>query len=207
MVVAKCPIPEFNEAKHQYFIDGQKVPGVNEILKSVGLTKDFAGVDTFYRERGIASHKAIEYFIHGELDEETIDPVCAPYLEGFKKWWATIPVERRKGEHSATATEVRLYSEQYGFAGTIDLVLADGIWDYKCSKDPDKASELQGLMYEWLVFENFSHALPFNVLQLPGDGSYTPIESTESANWQLLDAVMRLYQWKVKNVRRLQMAR
>lgn len=180
-------IPDFDPVKHVYRVNGKKVPGVTEVLKSIGITKEFSGVDPFYRDRGIASHAAIDLYLHDDLDETSLDPVCVPYLEGFKKWWVPQSCE----------TELMLYSEKYGFAGTMDLVLEDGIYDYKCSKDPDKASDLQGLMYQWLVLENRGKYLPFEVLQLPGDGTCIPIPQSERG-WDLLDAIMRLYQWKVK---------
>lgn len=201
---AQCPVPDFDEAKHIYRIGERRIPGVSEILKTIGIVKDFSGVDPFYRERGIACHRAIELYINGDLDEETLDPVCAPYLDGFKKWWT------QQGVIASTplATEARLYSQKFGFSGTIDLILGNTIIDYKCSKSPDPASELQGLMYQWLAHENYDELMPFGVLQLPGDGTFVPIPGTINYQWDLLDGIIDLYKWKrSKHVPRMSVGR
>lgn len=198
-MIPKCVVPDFDEATHTYYVEGKKVPGVSDILKTVGISKDFAGVDPFYRERGIASHKAIEYLLAGVLDESSLDPVCVPYVDGFKKW--------RELNQGTSLSEVRLYSPTHNYAGTLDLVVfGQGVYDYKCSKDPDIAYEIQGLFYEWLVFENFDVKLPFSVIKLPGTGDYDMLPSTVSGQWTLLDSVMNLYRWrKRKHVQRVSM--
>lgn len=189
---------EFDEEKHVYRVGGKKVPAVSDILKSIGISKDFTMVDPFYRDRGIAVHKAIEFYLEGDLDESQLDSVCVPYIDGFKKWWGERPY------NMGLSKELRLYSQKYNFAGTLDLVLWDDgkIVDYKCSKSPDPASELQGVLYQQLVLENYQKVLPFSVLQLPGDGLFMEIKHLEPQS-DLLEAIMRLYNWKKGNVPKL----
>lgn len=195
--VAQCVIPEFDKEKHVYYVDGQKVPGVSEILRGLGLSKEYGGVSPFYAERGTAVHKAIEYLLAGELDEDTLDPLLVPYINGFKAWW-----KDRVFPSLPPPTEVRLYSRRLNYAGTVDLLtLPDEIWDYKCSKDPDPAFELQGLLYENLVLENFGVTAVFRVLQLPGENNFKVLENSESLNVPLLESIMSLWRWKTKNRR------
>ena len=183
---------EFNEAEHVYTVDGIVRPGITDILKKTGISKDYDGVDPFYRDRGIAVHLAIKFFLKGTLDESTLDPVCVPYLEGFKSWWTEAPLRR------VQASEMPLYSERLGFCGTLDLVTAGTILDMKCSKDPDPASEVQGAAQQVLWFDNFNFQLPFNVLQLPGDGTFKLIDYRQDHPIKLWESVMEVYKWKCK---------
>lgn len=182
---------EFDEANHLYTVDGVLRPGITDILKKSGISKDYDGVDPFYRDRGTAVHLAIKFFLKGTLDESTLDPVCAPYLEGFKKWWSTVE------DLPLQASEKALYSPRLGFCGTLDLVIGDVILDMKCSKDPDPASEVQGAAQQILWAENVGTMLPFRVLQLPGNGDFNIIEY-EKTSPNLWDGVMEVYHWKCR---------
>lgn len=166
----------------------QEKPRVTDIIRALGLSKDYAGISPFYRERGIAVHKCIELFFKGTLDEESIDEVCKPYFEGFKKWWA---------EYSCKTGLIQseLHLENDDYQGTLDLCVADAIYDFKCSKSHDRAAEIQGAGYKNLL-ETDS---PFTVIQLPGDGSYKLIEYESSI--ALWDATWTLYQWKMNGGR------
>lgn len=155
-------------------------PRVTEIIKAVGLGKDFSGVDPFYKERGSAVHLAIHYYLKGTLDLDSLDPACKPYFEGFLKWW-------EKNKTDKFESEVTVENEDY--YGTPDLVTTR-IWDFKCSKSHDPVAELQGAGYKKLK----NNAEPFTVVQLPGDGSYKEIEY--KSHWYLWDAVWELYCWK-----------
>lgn len=178
---------QFDPTTHRYSVDGKKVPGVSEILKTVGLGKDFSGVDDFYRQRGVAVHKAIELFIGGVLDESSVHPLWEPYFTGFRRFIG-------KRSLPGGYCELPLYSEEFGFAGTVDLYLPGiGIFDYKCSKSADLVAKFQGDAYRLLIAENFGDNVPFRVVQLPGDGTYQLISYTEKNLWE---SVMELYREK-----------
>lgn len=182
---------EFDEASHTYTVDGVVRPGITDILKKSGISKDYDGVDTFYRDRGIAVHLAVKFFLNGTLDESTLDPVCLPYLEGFERFWHQVKSSRFEG------SEIPLFSPRLLFCGTLDLIVNGTIYDMKCSKDPDPASEVQGAAQQVLWDENCGVELPFRVLQLPGDGTYKVIDyGPRSPN--LWDGVMEVYRWKCK---------
>jgi hypothetical protein len=179
----------FDEASHTYYVDGKKKPGVNEILKAVGLSKDWTGVDSFYRDRGVAVHKAIDLYLRGTLDESSIDPFVAPYFRQFLEWQ-----REQKDWGGIILTERPFYSEIYDYCGTVDLIANGTIWDYKCSKSPDPVAELQGIGYRVLVLEVFGHDYPSKVLQLPGVGKAKVINY--DGGLDLWDAVMKLYNWR-----------
>lgn len=158
-------------------------PRVTEIIKKVGLGKDFTGVDTFYRDRGTACHKAIELYLAGQLDESSIDESYKGHFAGFLKWWGDF-------KHVKFQTEQHLENEDY--QGTIDLIMAEVIYDFKCSKSHDRVAEIQGAGYKKLAKNNG----PFIVVQFPGDGTY---ELTEyRAPVEIWDATWTLYKWKTK---------
>lgn len=94
---------EFDEATHTYRVNGQKWPGVTEILRPL---QDFSGVDPTVLKRaqdfGIALHKACELDANGTLDESTLDPQLAPWLEQFRAFlydtrWKVLGTEEMVG--------------------------------------------------------------------------------------------------------------
>lgn len=181
----------FEPREHRYYYGGKEVPSVSSIIKRIGLGKDYGMVNPWYAERGTAVHKAIELYLHGKLDEGSIDENYKGHFEGFKAWW------QDKDPAQVLAVELPLYSARLNFAGTVDMVYGEMIYDFKTSKDPDPASELQGAAYQHLWGEYHGLGFPFRVLQLPGDGSFREIDykTEDPALWQ---SCMSLYRWHLK---------
>lgn len=188
----------FDAENHKYFWNGKEVPGVTEILKKIGITRDYEKVDNFYRERGQHVHKAIEFYTSGTLDEDSLDPVnVLPYFKAFQKFQVSDNYRVKK-------TEVPLYSQKYGFAGTIDQtgalyngtsVAEDGITDIKVTESSDKAADLQLCMYANLFYENVGYWPSFRmVLELHGDEKATPI--FYKTDPKICAAIMEIYRWK-----------
>lgn len=187
----------FNPEGHIYFWNGKEVPSVSSILKTIGITRDYERVDPFYRERGTYVHRAVEFHVKHTLDEESLDQEnVLPYVQAFKKF------ESEEG-YCVTETEVPLYSETYGFAGTLDHIskfkdrrfLRKGICDIKVTEKSDKAADLQLCAYAVLFHENFGQWPTFRmVLELHRDETAKPIfYQTSPLIWK---AVMELYTWK-----------
>ena len=99
---------------HQYTHNGLPLPSVTGILKAEGFI-DTAFFDDWSRDRGSMVHLATAYDDAGELDEDTIDPAIAPYIEAWRKF-------RRESGFVTEASEVSLRSTLYRFAGTIDTI-------------------------------------------------------------------------------------
>jgi hypothetical protein len=181
----------FDEAKHEYKWNGEHVPGVSEILKETGQAKDWTGVPTYYRDRGTATHKAISLYLKGVLDEDSVDPAIRPYLEQFKQWDQSQPL-------NTPITEQAYYSELKGFAGTLDLICCGVIYDIKCSKRLDKSStwqyDCQGSGYRTLIKENLHVDYPFKILLLTGAGPAEVVHM--GADPYIWDNVMTLYNLK-----------
>src|ERR1035437_68029 len=81
------PELRFEAEKHEYFIGKKKIPSVSSILQKVGLTKNYDGVDPYYRDRGVATHKAIELYLKGILDPTSLDIAIKPQFEAFLSYW------------------------------------------------------------------------------------------------------------------------
>ncbi len=180
----------FDPEKHQYWIGKKRIPGVSEILQKVGLVKDYKGVDPFYRDRGIATHKAIELHLSGSLDPESLDPNVKPCFEAFLKYSADHPLG------DILALEKPMVNLSETFAGTPDLITTKAIFDWKCSKSHDKVAELQGQAYACLAFHlNHEHIYrPFIVVELHDDGTYE--EFNYGSDYHRWISVMDLYDWR-----------
>ncbi len=103
--------------KHRYFVDGRRVPGVSEIMKDCGLTNypDTPEVAAA-AERGTNVHLACQYYDDNTLDEDTVLDEYIPYLNQWKKF-------RTENPGVIVASEIKLYSKIWNFAGTIDRVI------------------------------------------------------------------------------------
>lgn len=183
---------DFDAEAHTYRVDGEIKPHITQILGELKLVQGYEFVDPFYRDRGLAVHECVRLWVKDLLDPFSVDPECEPFFEGFKKWWFESGVQP---EH-VRASEAPLYSARLDYCGTPDLVIHE-IIEIKCSKKPDRAAELQGVLQQNLWGDNFGELIPFKILQLPGDGTYKVIDyKTKDAN--LAEAIMSLYRWKVK---------
>lgn len=190
-MLRSAPGLTFEPVEHKYFHNGVELPSVSSILKVLGFTKDYSMVDPWYAARGTATHKAIELYLRGELDESSVDPSYRGHFEGFKLWW------KDKDPNKILASELSLCSARLKFAGTLDLVYGETIYDFKTSKNPDPVSELQGSGYQTLWGEYHGIDFPFRVLQLPGDGSFKEIDY-RTQDPTLWESCMSLYRWLIK---------
>lgn len=171
---------------HQYFLGEKELPSVSHILKITKLGKDNDNIPPFFRERGIAGHLCVELHLKDQLDESTIDPELVPFFDGFKAFIVDHPIK-------PLFIEQRRYNESWGFAGTMDLIAEDAIYDWKFSKNHDRVAELQGQGYKILTHETHPN-LPFKVVQFPGDGSYEIFDyGNKTDTWP---HVMEIYKWK-----------
>lgn len=108
----------FDELSHTYRWDGEVVPSVTQILRPL----DAATLDAIpsltlkvAAQRGVAVHRACEFLDQGRLNERSIDPRIAGYVDAWRKF-------RREAEFVAAYSELRLYHPKWGYAGTIDSV-------------------------------------------------------------------------------------
>ena len=108
---------EFEDESHTYRWDGSVVPSVTQLLKPVGFDYDSIPrhIVQHASERGTAVHAATEFYDDGDLDEDSVDLEILPYVQAWRLF-------REQSGFQVFRSEVRVYSERHGFAGTFDCL-------------------------------------------------------------------------------------
>lgn len=105
----------FSEEGHYYTtMDGHRLPSVTGILLSEGFI-DARWFDEYSCTRGIYVHQARHLDDEGTLDESTIDPEIAPYLEAWRRF-------KRESGFIIEESEVPKANLLYGYAGRPDVI-------------------------------------------------------------------------------------
>ena len=183
----------FNEENHTYTLDGKPLMSVTKILRPAGA--DYSKIPPHVLEnarvRGVASHKACELYDLGILDNDSVDDIVRPYLNGWIKF-----VSEHDYEH--IASEIPLYSEKYMYAGTPDkLCLLDGvktIIDLKCTAKMSPVTALQTSAYA----EPTSSTRRLCV-RLKNDGTYEKREYTDKNDFYIFLSLLNIAKWSAKN--------
>ena len=134
--------PYFETKLHLYHTpDGTRLEGVTDILQ--GELGGFDGFPEAAAMRGTDVHNAIQYYNEGDLNEDTLTPEIAAYLECFK---------RAKEFHGIKIlqNEVSRYHHKYFYGGRLDAIVeingVKGVIDYKTGM-PDKRNKWQLAAY------------------------------------------------------------
>jgi hypothetical protein len=119
---------EFEESPHTYKLDGIVVPSVTQVIsETIGHGWQ---AEQWYLDRGRAIHKCAEFIC--KKKEFKFDERLTGYIEALKKFFAETKAEIIK-------SELRVASNVYQYAGTIDLICKIGnknvILDWKHSID------------------------------------------------------------------------
>lgn len=182
----------FDEKTHTYWDGKKKIPGVTDVLRKVGLTKSYEGVDPYFATRGIATHLCNELWLKGTLDESTIDAQVLPFHMAFRK-------HLDKTGYEPTLVEKILYSSFLGYAGRIDYYgKQDGkmvLKDAKCTKNHDRGSDYQLCLQAYALVECGYPVDKMEILELHEDGSYDAFEYPFDI--EIAPAIMRLYRRRV----------
>ena len=97
---------------HKYTVDGKGFPGVTTIIGDVyGRYPYPEGA----AERGHHVHLATQLYDEDDLDEGTLDPLVAGYLEGWKLF-------REEMAFTPTQIEMLVHNSTYGYCGTLDRI-------------------------------------------------------------------------------------
>lgn len=106
----------FNEAQHRYFLGSRELPGVNSILKEIGLIDDRFFTD-MGKIRGRAVHKGVDLLIRNRLDFASLHPEVEGHIfavQAFMLESGFSPI--------LELCEKPQYHPVYLYAGTPDLV-------------------------------------------------------------------------------------
>lgn len=82
---AADPEFSFDRERHEYRLGGRVVPSTTQVLRAAGfIGRSFAS--DYSRRRGEYVHLACHLHDRGVLDEESLDPVIAPYLQAYRSF-------------------------------------------------------------------------------------------------------------------------
>ena len=196
MVEVKDPVLSFDEAKHEYRIDGQVVPSVTEIIAPLSdHSRVPAETLEFKRSLGKAVHKAIELYEGADgLDMESLDLQALPYFEGWLKF-------KRESRFQAEIVERPYGSAKLRFAGTPDVIGSrtecfDELLDVKCTYAMEPATGVQLAGYEILLEENGIKIKRRGGVQLMPDGTFRYHEFKSRNDRIVFLSCLNLFNWK-----------
>jgi len=134
----------FDDSTHTYRLKGRIIPGVTSVLQDNFGTRPYWS--EWHANRGKAVHLSIHYMIQNRLDWNTVDERIKARIEAFQKCI-------KENNFQVEKSEIKLCSNRYRFAGTLDLILqGDILADIKSSIEP--MVDLQLAAYSLLWEEN-----------------------------------------------------
>lgn len=179
----------FDKENHKYFYAGYPVPGLNEILESMGLC-DFSNVPPGLLEYktaiGDAVHLALDLDSAGILDEESLDDQTLPRVEAYRKF-------AKDHQFVTEWSERQLFSER-GYAGTGDRGgKMNGLSAYVDIKTGCKYRENR------LKTAGYNAILQYAVrgcVYLFEDGTYEWDEHEDDEDYDIWIFLVRAFHWK-----------
>lgn len=183
------PEIKFVEESHRYYVDDQEYVSVTQVLMDMGLYGDAANFWTEYsRDRGTFVHKAIELYVGGELDEESLHPVLLPYLIAFKSFMADTDFVPSEMENPH-ASDIHLLAGTPDFIGVLNGKLS--VVDIKTG-EPGPAVRLQLAAYELL----YGKPLKRYSLHLMETGKYKLTCHDGRQDRAVFLAALSVYHWR-----------
>lgn len=182
----------FDEIKHEYFLNGAKLPSVTKVLQGAGVI-DLSGIPLdkleVARQRGIDVHSACELYDLNNLQEGYSNPYLDAWIE-FRRDTGFMPLEIEKF----------VYSARYRFAGTPDRVGMLNkltIVDIKTSEDLSPATALQTAGYELAYNEmNGNKAKERVAVLLTAEGKYKIEPYRDKNDINVFLAALSIHNWK-----------
>lgn len=198
----------FDEAAHEYRLDGRRLPSVTQIIAP--LSADWLRAiprDVLEAKRafGSAVHLACELDESAELDDEATDERVMRCVHAWRKFKADTGA-------SVVMTEQRLYHPGMHFAGTLDRLLylrspgaqAGATWiiDLKTSAEAHASYGVQLAGYALLLragsdglIDNLA-GLRRGTVHLSDDGAYRLHEHRNYNDEAAFMACLALHNWK-----------
>lgn len=168
---------EFDEQKHEYRVDGRKVPSVTDIITPL-TAKHYGDIAKEIllaaAERGTVVHEACEYLDYGCTAE-----VPAEY-EGYVQAYADFLNDFRP---ELLAAEKMVYSAEGDYAGRLDRwFLMDGktaVLDIKTTSSPNRANYMAGCCQTIAYADAVGDVKRRFLLYLKKEGRYRLIDCAE----------------------------
>lgn len=188
------PKIEFIPEPHGIRINGIPVPTITQILKSEGFVDD-TWYDEASRERGHHVHLACHLDNIGQLDEDSVDPIVAGYLESWRKFKRTCRYEVALSEHP-------MGSDRFWYGGILDSA---GI----LNNTPSIVEIKTGNIEPWVALQTAAQELLIGKphkrfgIRLYDTGALGKlVPFTNSTDRDVFLAVLSIHNWKKNNLKR-----
>jgi hypothetical protein len=129
--IASRPVLTFDEEPHIYRVDGRAVPSVTQVIKEAYGDLVWPWRDEFAMDRGRLVHHALHLWAQRDLDVKSLSEYIAGYVAAGIRWLSESGFELQASEH-------RMYSAIYDYAGTCDII---GVLDRKSAVVDYKTGE------------------------------------------------------------------
>lgn len=192
---------DFDPETHTYRVRGVLVPHVTGILTPL---ERYYGVPSgaleYASERGRDVHSACEYLDQDDLDPASLDEEIAPYVTAYERF---LDDARPEWE----AIESWVWSERYGYAGTLDRVgvlhglkrTPAAVIDIKTVSALSPVTGLQLAAYEHAYREmrgrGAARRLARYALQLRPDSTYRLAQYAEPTDYSVFLAQLSVAGW------------
>lgn len=189
---------------HEYFLNGQRVPGVGEILRSSGIIS-YSGIPEYVIERaanrGIAVHQACDDLDHGRPDWWSDDPELGFRVNAWKQFKQDTGFEIELSEHV-------VYSSRWNYAGTIDRagmirrgsITLPVVLDIKATWKLNPWTAIQLAAYaEALIGFKYARVQRM-IVHLKPKGGYEVVECNNDEDREIFLGAVRLSKWKAANL-------
>lgn len=197
MNLADAPLL-FDDGQHRYTIAGVNVPSVSRIIDTLeDLSAIPAGVLERKTQIGKAVHACCEFLDLDDLDEATIAPEWAPYVNAYREFLVDYDVQWE-------SIETKDANRTHWYAGTVDrfgLIRKRGTepWlralvDLKTRATLPPKIGVQLAAYEGLN-PKYRGASRY-ALQLKPSGKYHLEQFSRAADWSTFLACLTVYKFK-----------
>ena len=182
----------FDEQRHEYRMLGSVVPSVTQILRPLS---DFSGVSRAVldakRDLGQRVHLACQLADEDDLDEASVEPDVAPYLQGWRQF-------RRDTGALVLLNEGKVADPLLLYAGTLDRVVEINgerwLIDLKtCISTPLAVGPQTAAYLRALGDSSVTHR---GALRLRPDGTYRLDALTGADDWACFVACLTLHRFK-----------
>lgn len=183
------PALTFDAEKHEYRIDGRRVPSVTQVLQGAGLI-DTRWFNDEARMRGTYVAQATQFYDEGTLDYDALDDELKPYVMAWERFLV-------QSDAQVENVEMMVIHPSRRYAGTLDriIVLNRQRWVLDI-KTGSKAAwhGLQTIAYADCIVGWYRRAS----IILQDDGRYLFNEHGESSDRDVFLSALNLYHWKAE---------
>lgn len=191
----------FDPVKHEYFLGGDKLPGVTSILQVLG---GYEGIPKHIldaaAERGTAVHRVCELHDLGTLDYGSLDDELIWYLMAWQKFLddkkpEIIEIERPR--HHPLAKYAGTYDRVLVLDGTLSMLDLKSSYKLMPATGPQTAAYAEARNAH--IKNKTDHTKKRYGLKLMGDGTYELQQYKDPSDLNTFMACLTVTRWKQRN--------